>query len=111
MGAPGAHGAVVAGIQGIGVNTPKAAAVDAATVGFAKELHIPNGIIFTRGILSIMLAMGIFDTTRAWGSTFKTDGATPKEQLHKAPPQTTNPIQNFLSSLFFQTFLFIFLAN
>jgi hypothetical protein len=48
--APGDQGATVAGIHGIGVNTPKAAAVADATTGLAKELHVPNGIIFTNGI-------------------------------------------------------------
>ena len=33
--APGAQGAVVLGMQGIGVRTPRAAAVAAATWGFA----------------------------------------------------------------------------
>ena len=33
---PGDQGAGVTGMQGIGVNTPKAAAVAAATIGFAR---------------------------------------------------------------------------
>ena len=33
----GAHGAITTGIQGIGVNTPNAAAVADATVGFAID--------------------------------------------------------------------------
>lgn len=33
VGEPGVHGAAVTGIQGIGVNTPSAAAVAAATMG------------------------------------------------------------------------------
>jgi hypothetical protein len=50
VGEPGIHGAAVAGVQGIGVNTPKAAAVAAATAGLAGDLHIPNGIILTKGL-------------------------------------------------------------
>lgn len=50
VGAPGAQGVVVTGIHGIGVNTPKAAAVAAATIGFDGELQTPNGIIFTIGM-------------------------------------------------------------
>ena len=50
FGAPGTHGAVVAGMQGIGVSTPMAAAVAAATIGFAGDMHMPNGMIFTRGM-------------------------------------------------------------
>ena len=47
--APGVHGATVAGIHGIGVSTPKAAAVAEATTGLANELHMPNGKIFIMG--------------------------------------------------------------
>ena len=36
VGAPGTHGAGVLGMQGIGVRTPRAAAVAAATIGFAR---------------------------------------------------------------------------
>ena len=50
VGAPGTHGEVVAGMQGIGVRTPMAAAVAAATIGFAGDMHMPNGMIFTRGM-------------------------------------------------------------
>ena len=59
VGAPGTHGATVIGMQGIGVRTPMAAAVAAATIGFAGEIHTPNGMMFTIGILSMMLASGI----------------------------------------------------
>lgn len=82
VGFPGIQGAVVIGIQGMGVNTPNAAAVAAATVGFAKELHIPKGIIFTIGLLSIIVAAGnLAVVTRFTGNTFSTDGATPKVQV------------------------------
>ena len=50
VGAPGTHGDGVFGMHGIGVSTPSAAAVAAATVGFASEVHIPNGMIFTIGM-------------------------------------------------------------
>jgi len=49
-GIPGVQGAEVTGIQGIGVNTPIAAAVAAATIGFTGLEHIPKGGIFTSGI-------------------------------------------------------------
>lgn len=49
-GEPGIQGVGVLGIQGIGVSTPMAAAVAAATVGLAGERHIPNGRMFTMGI-------------------------------------------------------------
>jgi hypothetical protein len=47
---PGVHGPGVTGVQGIGVKTPNAAAVAAATAGFAGDLHIPNGTILTKGL-------------------------------------------------------------
>lgn len=50
VGDPGTQGAGVTGIQGIGVNTPNAAAVAAATVGLANEVHMANGKILTMGM-------------------------------------------------------------
>ena len=50
VGAPGTQGELVAGMQGIGVNTPSAAEVAAATVGFASEEQTPKGRIFTKGL-------------------------------------------------------------
>jgi hypothetical protein len=47
---PGDHGEVVAGIQGAGVCTPRAAAVSAITAGLVVELHIPNVAMFTMGL-------------------------------------------------------------
>lgn len=49
LGEPGFQGATVAGMQGVGVNTPKAAVVADAVVGNASEAHTPNGRIFTMG--------------------------------------------------------------
>src|SRR5262249_45762590 len=49
VGAPMIHGPVVTGTHGIGVRTPSAAAVALATVGFASELHMPNGGTLTIG--------------------------------------------------------------
>ena len=49
VGDRGAQGAAVTGTQGIGVKTPSAAAVAAATCGFAMEVHIPKGMILTIG--------------------------------------------------------------
>jgi hypothetical protein len=49
IGEPGAQGAVVTGMHGIGVSTPDAADVADATVGLAMLLHIPKGLMFTMG--------------------------------------------------------------
>jgi hypothetical protein len=55
---PGVQGAAVAGTQGMGVKTPRAAAVAAATVGLLGEEHTPKGKIFTKGTWSRMDAAG-----------------------------------------------------
>jgi hypothetical protein len=69
---------VVTGTHGIGVRTPRAAAVAAATVGLANEEHIPNGATFTIGVKSIILPAGNPpQRTLFVGSIFKVDGATP----------------------------------
>ncbi|HEX3683277.1 MAG TPA: hypothetical protein VHU83_12135 [Bryobacteraceae bacterium] len=88
VGAPGAHGAGVTGMHGIGVRAPIAAAVAAATVGFAIELHIPKGMTFTIGLPSIMLAAGVPVITRFAGSTANEDGAAPKLHCSIAPIHT-----------------------
>ena len=92
VGEPGAQGAVVTGMQGIGVSAPIAAAVAAATVGFARDLHIPNGITLTIGLLSMIVAIGMLVTVRFSGRTFNTDGVIPNGQESIAPPHTQNPI-------------------
>ena len=49
VGDPGAHGAAVTGTHGMGLRTPMAAAVAAATVWFYGDIHMPNGAISTMG--------------------------------------------------------------
>ena len=79
VGAPGVQGAGVAGTHGIGVRTPKAAAVAAATVGLAGLEHMPNGMMFAIGTLSMILAAGAPPAmTRATGKTCNAAGAAPK---------------------------------
>ena len=55
---PGAQGAAVTGTHGIGVSTPSAAAVADATSGLARLWHIPNGMMFVIGMLSMMFPDG-----------------------------------------------------
>jgi hypothetical protein len=64
----------------MGVSTPKAAAVAAATVGFAMELHTPNGGIFAIGAKSIIDAARRppVITGIPLGITISELGATPK---------------------------------
>jgi hypothetical protein len=89
VGAPVTHGAGVAGTQGIGVSTPNAAAVAAATVGLEGDMHIPKGIIFVIGMWSIMFASGIsLVNTLFVGRTTRELGAIPNVHCIIAPIQT-----------------------
>src|SRR3546814_16666397 len=84
VGAPGTHGDVVAGMQGIGVSTPIAAEVAAATVGFATEVHMPNGLMFSIGTWSmIVAAVWLLDRVRLPGSPPPPDASPPT--LHSSP--------------------------
>jgi len=86
-GQPGAHGAAVTGTQGMGVSTPKAAAVAEATVGLARLLHMPKVATFAIGLLSMIFAAGV--VARMVGmSTERGTGATPKEHCSMAPVAT-----------------------
>ncbi len=93
VGDPGVHGAGTTGIHVPGVNTPSAAAVWAAVIGFAKLMHTPKGMMFAIGLLSMIVAIG-FDSaiTRLSGMTISDDGATPNEHLSIAPVATGCPI-------------------
>jgi hypothetical protein len=77
--APGVQGAGITGRQGMGVSTPIAAAVAAATAGLLGVQHIPKGTMLTIGTQSKMLAAGVGAAIRFKGSTFNTLGAMPKE--------------------------------
>jgi len=90
---PGAQGAGITGIQGIGVSTPNAAAVAAAMVGFAGDLHTPKGGIFTIGLLSIIVAAGFFSAMTLFaGSTINVLGAAPIVHIKLAPMFTCTAI-------------------
>jgi hypothetical protein len=86
--APGVQGAVVTGMHGIGVKTPRAAAVAEATVGLAIDMHIPKGGMFVMGMWSIMFAAGAVALTLFTGKTLRADGATPKVHIMTAPEVT-----------------------
>jgi len=90
VGAPTIQGAGVTGMQGIGVNTPNAAAVAAATMGLEGVVHILNGGILAIGAKSIMVAAKgpPVMTGIPFGITIKALGATPNEQVIIAPAQT-----------------------
>ncbi len=76
--APGVHGAVTAGMHGIGVSTPSAADVAAMTTGLDGDWHIPNVAMFIMGIWSMIVAAGWLPAiTIAVGKTVSDAGATP----------------------------------
>jgi hypothetical protein len=84
--APGVQGELVAGMQGCGVSTPKAAAVAAVTCGLDGLLHMPNGMMLVIGTWSITVAAGCFSVcTWLAGSTTKVEGALPNGQDSFAP--------------------------
>jgi hypothetical protein len=74
-----------------------ATAVADATVGLAMLIHTPKGMMFTIGILSIMVAGDILPAdTRLTGDTISVDGATPKLHFNIAPELTRNAIIDYL---------------
>ena len=71
------------------MSTPSAAAVAEATTGFEGLLHIPNGMMLTIGLWSMMFAAGTNEVSiLLTGSTTSELGATPKLHCSKAPMQT-----------------------
>lgn len=73
----------------MGVRTPSAAAVAAATVGLARDVHMPNGGTLTTGAASVIVAAGRPSTsTRADGRTPSVAGATPNEHMSMADAAT-----------------------
>ena len=85
--APGFHG-VVTGTQGMGVKTPRAAAVADATVGFATDIHTPKGGMLVMGTKSMMLAAGVVALVLLVGKTFRVEGAIPNVHIITAPVVT-----------------------
>jgi hypothetical protein len=99
LNAPGFQGPRGTGTQGIGVNTPNAAVVAAATAGFAKEVHMAKGGMLTMGAKSIIVAAGstLASTGTPLGMTIRLLGAVPKG-IHciVAPIQTNFGMAKFL---------------
>jgi hypothetical protein len=84
VGEPGAHGAGVIGTQGMGVSTPSAAVVAAATAGLAGQVHMPKGGMLTIGTWSRMLAAIIEPVTMGLGVALSMLGTRPKVQVIEA---------------------------
>src|SRR5258708_1715503 len=88
VGEPGAQGAGMTGTQCMGVKSPSAASVAAATVGLASDWRIPNGGILAIGPLSIIFAAGGPWPRTVGTSTISELGAAPKLQAIMAPIET-----------------------
>jgi hypothetical protein len=101
VGDPGVQGAEVAGTHGAGVSTPSAAAVSEITSGFVGALHMPNGMIFSIGTWSMMLAAGLFSAfVKFTGNTIRFDGAAPKLHVSVALIATSWAIGGHPPSLY-----------
>ena len=93
------------GMQVPGVNTPNAAAVCAAVIGFAKLVHNPNGVIFTNGMQFTQVPIGKAEQTTVDGIIVNIPGAKPNEQFVIAPLHTQNPILYILTRYYWTIFI------
>src|SRR5688572_24042133 len=94
LGLPGVQVPAGTGMHGIGVSTPRAAAVAAATIGLDASWHMPNGATFMIGATSPMLAAGPPASGRPSGITLSADGATPPVHINIPPAQTWSPMSS-----------------
>ena len=92
VGEPGIQGAGVAGTHGMGVKTPSAAAVAAATMGLDGLWHIPKGGMFMIGMLSMMLAASTLFVSTVFIVGMSELGAMPIEHCIIAFMQTCMPM-------------------
>ena len=88
FGTPGTQGAGMTGTHGIGVSTPSAAAVAAATAGLLGVEHMPNGGMFAIGMLSVMTPAVIELVCTGRGVATKLEGLAPNVHIIAAPVQT-----------------------
>lgn len=89
VGAPTIQGPAGAGMQGMGVKLPNAAAVAAATTGLDKLRHITNPGTLRPGMLSKIFPQAPAPLVVRWvGKKFNVQGAVPKEHLQIAPVTT-----------------------
>lgn len=95
--APLDHGLTTTGVHGAGVSAPMAAAVAAATAGFASVLQAPKGAMFTIGRKSATVAAGKSSASALLaGSVVSVDGATPSLHRSVAPCTTSFAIPGVL---------------
>jgi|TARA_B100000161_G_scaffold178167_3_gene128192 hypothetical protein len=75
-------------MHGMGVRTPSAAEVAAATWGLDSDMHTPNGGMFIIGLLSMIVAIGIFAAVTVPGVARRLEGAAPNEHFIMQPVLT-----------------------
>ncbi len=99
VGEPGAQGAGITGMQGIGVSTPAAAVVAAATVGLVGVVQRRNGLMFAIGAKSMIVPANCppILTGAPFGIVVSTLGAVPK--VHIAMPVLTTSMLIALTPL------------
>jgi hypothetical protein len=88
---PGLHGPAGAGMHGMGVRTPRAAAVAAATAGFARLIQTPKEGTFSIGMISVILPACMGPPTTGGGRKVNVPGAAPIVHTAIAPVVTTGP--------------------
>jgi hypothetical protein len=77
----------------MGVRTPSAAAVAAATSGLLRLVHMPNDAMLSIGAKSMMLAAGSASTeTRGLDVGVSVDGPKPNVHCIRAPLHTISGI-------------------
>jgi hypothetical protein len=93
-GDPGDHEDTMLGTQGMGVRTPSAAAGAAATVGFARLVHMPNDAMLSMGSKSMTLAAGSPSTeTRGLDVAVSVEGPMPNVHCISAPLHTISGVE------------------
>lgn len=93
---PGVHNPMGLGTQGCGVKTPNAAEVAEATMGFTREVHIPQVPTLLMGATSCTVAMGFPPALQvSCDVTFNTPVPTPIVHIIVAPLTTVLPTEHY----------------
>jgi hypothetical protein len=81
----------------MGVSTPRAAAVAAATVGFASDLHIPNGMILTIwGVIHDVSVRRLIGECLIFRQHYQRTGGHPEAALHRGAHTDLHRHNSFL---------------
>lgn len=76
-----------AGMQGIGVRTPRAAAVAEAVAGKVRDVQFPQGLTFVIGVMSFVVSTGA-PPILIVDCDISCPGVVPLEQAMVAPETT-----------------------